>query len=85
MVEVVGIVDVVDFGFYKVEIAQGSTGLWLPITVGEVMVRESLTIVVVFDSSIYPPGDYVLQLVVTTHDVEEYEPCRVRIRIGQSN
>ena len=84
LIEVVGIVDVVDFGFYKIEIAQGSTGLWLPITVGEVMVLEKSTIVV-FDSSIYPPGDYVLQLVVTTHDVEEYEPCRIPIRIGQTN
>ncbi|MEN8242903.1 MAG: hypothetical protein ABFS17_13355 [Chloroflexota bacterium] len=84
LVEVTGIVDVVDFGFYKLEIAQVSTGLWLPITVGETMILEEAAIVV-FDSSFYPPGDYVLQLVVTKHDVEEYPPCRIPIRIAQSN
>lgn len=84
LVEVTGIVDVVDFGFYKLEIAQGSTGLWLPITVGETMILEE-TAIVVFDSSIYPPGDYILQLVVTTHDVGEYPPCRIPIRIAQTN
>jgi len=84
LVEVMGIVDVVDFGFYKLEIAQVSTGLWLPITVGETMILEE-TAIVIFDSSFYPPGDYVLQLVVTTHDVEEYPPCRIPIRIAQTN
>lgn len=81
LVEVIGIVDVEDFGYYKLEIAEANTGLWLPVSVGETLVLEE-TALVVFDSAFYPPGNYVLQLVVTNHDVEEYEPCRVPIRIA---
>jgi hypothetical protein len=81
LVEVVGIVDVEDFGFYKLEIAPADTGLWFGISVGETLVLEE-TALVVFDSAFYPPGNYVLQLVVTNHDVEEYEPCRIPIRIA---
>jgi hypothetical protein len=82
-VEVIGIIDVEDFGFYKLEIAEANTGLWFGISVGESMVVEE-SVLVVFDSSFYPPGNYVLQLVVTNHDVEEYPPCRIPIRIGQT-
>jgi hypothetical protein len=84
LVEVVGIIDVEDFGFYKIEIAQAQTGLWDGISVGQVQVPEE-TALVVFDSSFYPPGNYILQLVVSDHDVEEYPPCRIPIRIGQTN
>jgi hypothetical protein len=81
LVEVVGVIDVEDFGFYKIEIAPADTGIWLGISVGEAQVPEE-TELVVFDSAFYPPGNYILQLVVSTHDVEEYEPCRVPIRIS---
>jgi hypothetical protein len=81
LVEVVGIIDVDDFGFYKIEIAEANTGLWFGIAVGETLVIEESTLVV-FESSFYPPGNYVLQLVVTNHDVEEYPPCRIPIRIS---
>jgi hypothetical protein len=84
LVEVTGIIDVVDFGFYKLEIAPVTTGLWLPISGGDVLVPEE-NVLVVFDSSIFPPGDWILQLVVINHDIEEYPPCRIPIRIGQSN
>jgi hypothetical protein len=77
-------VDVENFGFYKLEIARVQDGLWLPIQANRVLVPEDATLVE-WDSSLFPPGDYVLQLVVTTNDGDEYPPCRIPIRIGEAN
>lgn len=84
LVEVTGIVDVENFGFYKLEIARVQDGLWLPIQANRVLVPEDAALVE-WDSSLFPPGDYVLQLVVTTNDGDEYPPCRIPIRIGEAN
>jgi len=81
VVEIRGIVNVDDFGFYMFEIAKAEEALWLPIQANRTLSPEESTLLE-WDSSLFPPGSYVIQLVVTTNDGEEYDPCRVPIRIG---
>lgn len=81
VVEVAGVVNVEDFGFYMFEIARAEEALWMPIQANRSPAPEETTLLD-WDSSLFPPGSYVLQLVVTTNDGEEYPPCRIPIRIG---
>jgi hypothetical protein len=81
VVDIRGIVNVDDFGFYMFEIAKAEEALWLPIQANRTLSPEENTLLE-WDSSLFPPGSYVIQLVVTTNDGEEYDPCRVSIRIG---
>lgn len=81
VVEITGKVDVDDFGFYMFEIARAEEELWLPIQANRTLAVEETTLLE-WDSSLFPPGSYVIQLVVTKSDGEEYPPCRVPIRIG---
>lgn len=79
-VEVRGTVDVVDFGFYKFEVARASEELWLTIQAGRSLVRDDV-LVENWDTSRLPAGDYVLQLLVTDNAGEELPPCRIAVRI----
>lgn len=79
-VEVLGTVDVVDFGFYKFEVARASEELWLTIQAGRLLVRDDV-LVENWDTSRLPVGDYVLQLVVTDNAGAELAPCRIPVRI----
>jgi hypothetical protein len=81
VVEIKGIVNVDDFGAYIIELAKAEEALWLPIQAHRTLVTEE-GVLMEWDSSLTPPGSYVLQLRVTTHDGEDYEPCRVPIRVG---
>jgi hypothetical protein len=81
LVEITGVVNVDDFGFYVFEIARAEEALWMPIQANRAPAIEESTLLE-WDSSLFPPGSYVIQLVVTTTDGEEYPPCRVPIRIG---
>ena len=81
VIEFRGVVNVDDFGFYMFEIAKAEEALWLPIQANRTLSPEESTLLE-WDSSLFPPGSYVIQLVVTTNDGEEYDPCRVPIRIG---
>ncbi len=81
VVEITGLVNVDDFGFYMFEIARAEEALWMPIQANRSPALEETTLLE-WDSSLFPPGSYVLQLVVTTTNGEEYPPCRIPIRIG---
>ena len=83
VVEIRGIVNVDDFGAYIIELAKAEEALWLPIQAHRTLVPEE-GLLMEWDSSLTPPGSYVIQLRVTTHDGADYEPCRVPIRIGTS-
>lgn len=80
-IEITGVVNVVDFGFYVIEYARADIELWNPITSSRALVPEE-SVLLEWDTSFSPPGSYVLQLVVTKNDGSEYEPCRIPIRIG---
>jgi hypothetical protein len=81
VVEITGIVNVEDFGFYMFEIARSEEELWLPIQANRTLAPEEATLLE-WDSSLFPPGSYVIQLVVTKSNGEEYPPCRIPIKIG---
>ena len=79
-INVEGTVDVEDFGFFQIEYARIQDGLWLPISVNHNIVIDGL-LVENWDTSSIPPGDYVLQLLVTDNSGLAYKPCRRPIRI----
>lgn len=79
-VDVVGAVDVPNFGFYKFEVARAEEELWLTIQAGRTIVRDGV-LVENWDTSRLPSGNYVLQLVVTDNAGRELPPCRIPVRI----
>ena len=80
VVNVEGTVDVEDFGFFQVEYARVQDGLWLPIAVEHRIIIKGL-LVENWDTSPIPPGDYILQLLVSDNSGGEYDACRIQIRI----
>jgi hypothetical protein len=80
-VEVTGLVSVDNFGFYMVEWARSDAALWTTIQTNRNLVREE-GLLLEWDTSLFPPGSYVIQLVVTDSDGEEYPPCRIPLQIG---
>lgn len=79
-VEVIGTANVEDFGFYKFEVARADEELWLTIQAGRTIVRDDV-LVENWDTSRLPPGNYVLQLLITDRQGEESTPCRIPVRI----
>ena len=79
-VEVLGTVDIPNFGFYKFEVARAEEELWLTIQAGRSIVRDGV-LVENWDTSRLPAGDYVLQLIVTDAEGAELPPCRIPVRI----
>jgi hypothetical protein len=77
-VELMGVVAVQNFGFYKYEYApQGSTS-WLTIAGNEVIPDGSLGF---WDTSQLVPGDYRLRLVVTDNQGQVLPYCEVVVRV----
>ncbi len=79
-VDVLGSVDVPNFGFYKFEVARAQEELWLTIQAGRSAVQDDV-LVENWDTSRLPVGDYVLQLIVTDSEGQELSPCRIPVRI----
>ena len=80
-ITVTGTANVENFGFYKFEIAHANEELWLTIQAGRQVVVDG-NLVENFDTSLFAPGEYVLQLVVTKNDGEALPACRVPVLIG---
>ncbi len=79
-VTIEGTASIPNFGFYRVEFAPAQEALFLTIGVGRVpRVKEPL--IEGWDTSSIPPGDYVIQLVVTDNQGDALPPCRVRVHI----
>lgn len=83
-VTVEGTVNINNFGFFKLEVAEANQALWLTIQAGRLLVIEDI-LVENWDTSLLPPGSYVLQLVVTESSGEVLPPCRIPITISPSN
>jgi hypothetical protein len=83
VITVEGVVNVENFGFYKFELAPAYEEIWKPIQVFRSLVREEGPLYEDWDTSIWPPGSYVIQIVVTESDGTAYPPCRIPIRIGR--
>ncbi|MGD8457603.1 MAG: hypothetical protein PVF83_14565 [Anaerolineales bacterium] len=84
VITVEGVVNVEDFGFYKFELAPAYEEIWKPIQVFKTLVKEEGPLYEDWDTSIWPPGAYVIQIVVTQSDGTAYLPCRIPIQIGRT-
>ncbi len=79
IVELIGTVDVPNFGFYKFEISPAGAENWSPIYAGREIVQGD--VLGRIDTGSLTPGDYRLRLVVTNNVGEALEPCEVLIRV----
>jgi len=79
IVDLVGTVDVEDFGFYKFEISPAGSENWSPIYAGREIIKND--ILGRIDTGSLTPGDYRLRLVVTNNVGDAMEPCEVLIRV----
>lgn len=79
IVELVGTVDVPNFGFYKFEISPSGSENWAPIYAGREIIKDD--VLGRIDTGTLTPGDYRLRLVVTNNIGEAMEPCEVLIRV----
>lgn len=78
-VEIVGTVDVPNFGFYKYEIAPVGSETWATIAAGtEVKHAEPLG---KWNTVTLTPGDYQLRLVATDNQGQTLPPCIILVRV----
>lgn len=81
IVEVKGTADITNFWYYKLEVASGDSPIawrWIgaeyqPVTAG---------VLILWDTSIFPPGPYSLRLVVVDKTGNFPEPCQVVVNIS---
>lgn len=79
VIEVVGTANIPDFGFYKYEIARPGETIWLSINAGEQIVQDG--VLGEWITSVLPPGDYQLRLMVADNQGKFRLPCTVRVRV----
>jgi hypothetical protein len=79
--QLVGTVNVQNFGFYKYEYRQSGAGTWVTIAAN----RESKidAEIGVWDTSLLEPGDYEIRLVVIDNDNNPLPACVIPVRILQ--
>ncbi|MEW5827741.1 MAG: hypothetical protein AB1846_02540 [Chloroflexota bacterium] len=78
-VELVGTVNVANFGFYKYEVSLEGTQVWSTIRAERTLKNdESLG---VWDTTELAPGDYLIRLVVVDNEGISLEPCIVPVKV----
>lgn len=79
-VNLVGTVNIPNFGFYKYEVSPQGAETWVTISAGrEIVINGNIGL---WDTSSLQPGDYQLRLVVVDNQGESYPPCINSVRIG---
>lgn len=78
-VELIGTVELPNFGFFKYEYARQGTEEWIPIAAGRDPLRD--TSLGVWNTSNLLPGDYQLRIVVTDNTGTALPPCIIPVRI----
>jgi hypothetical protein len=74
-----GSADILNFGFYTLQIAHPGDPIWSPIQVGQKAVKnEALG---TWDTSSLVPGAYMLQLVVTDNVGNVLTPCAIQVTV----
>jgi hypothetical protein len=82
IVELIGTVDIPQFGFYKFEVSPAGAEKWSTIYAGREVIHDD--ILGRIDTSELPPGDYSLRLVVANNTGKSLPPCVIQIHvIGQ--
>jgi len=78
-IELIGTVNIPNFGFYKYEVAPQGSDTWATISAGrEVIVNGPIGR---WDTSALTPGDYQLRLIVTDNQGEALPACIVPVRV----
>ncbi len=79
-VDIQGTVNILDFGFYKYEVAPLNSDSWATISAGrDIVVGGSLG---QWDTTALSPGDYQLRLVVTDNEGKSLPPCVIPVRVA---
>jgi hypothetical protein len=79
IVDIVGTVDIPDFGFYKYEVAPQGSSNWATVSAGREPVRNDM--LGRWDTSALTPGDFQLRLVVSDNQGHQEPPCIVVLRV----
>ncbi|HEY9151309.1 MAG TPA: hypothetical protein VIN60_00370 [Anaerolineales bacterium] len=79
LVDLMGTVDIPDFGFYKYEVAPLNTNTWATISANRKPVDNGL--LGYWDTTTLTPGDYQLRLVVINTQGQSLPPCIIPLRI----
>jgi hypothetical protein len=80
-ISVTGTANMVDFGYFKLDIAKSQQELWSTFQAGSSVVIDNV-LDDNFDSSLFTPGEYVIQLVIVNAEGESQTPCRIPIIIA---
>ncbi len=78
-IELIGTVNIPNFGFYKYEVASQGSNTWATISAGRATVNEGS--LGRWDTTTLTPGDYQLRLVVTDNQGQSLPVCIVPVRI----
>lgn len=79
VVQLIGTVNVDNFGFYKYEYTEPGNTFWKTIAGDNKLVIEDQ--IGLWNTSQIVPGDYLLRLVVLDNDNNEYPACIVSVRV----
>lgn len=78
-VELIGTVNIADFGFYKYEAAPQGSESWATISAGrDPVIEDSLGL---WDTSALTPGDYSLRILVIDNAGSVSPPCEIQVRV----
>jgi len=80
VVEIVGTADIPNFGFYKLEMKRPEQANWLTILAGNEAIKEST--LGAWNTSLLPPANYQLSLVVVDNQGKSLPPCGIQIRVA---
>ncbi len=79
VVDLFGVVDVNDLGFYKIEYSSAGLDNWATFFAGREYSPDQP--IGVWDTSQLPSGDYQVRLVVTDNQGRDYPPCIITFRV----
>jgi hypothetical protein len=79
-IELKGIVNVGNLGFYKYEYSQPGSGTWITIAAGD-KAKNDEPLGGVWNTDQLVPGDYLLRLVVSDNKNEVFPACQISVRI----
>jgi hypothetical protein len=78
-VTVSGSADIINFGFYSLQIARPGDSVWLPILVGQQAIKHDT--LGTWETSSLTPGEYLLRLVVSDNVGAEFTPCSIQVTV----
>ncbi len=78
-VELIGTVNIPNFGFYKYEVARAGSDTWATISADRTPVEDG--VLGRWNTTALTPGDYQLRLVVTDNQGNVLPPCVVPLRV----